>query len=159
MPELAPEIRNAARALIERDGRILLLRKESEFRGIQYALPGGAQELYETLGDALLRECEEEVGARVEITGFLHVAEHFKDRDTQPPTVRHLVEFVFRCSVPGDYEAHNGPKPDKHQVAVEWVPAERLASASLTNPYLLDLLGQPAKPVCETYLGVFRDGA
>src|SRR5210317_493790 len=98
--ELIPGIRNAARALIIRQDRILLLRKEGGGRGERYALPGGAQDPGENLRDALNRECEEEIGTAVDIGELLHVAEFFKLRDTQPPTRRHLVEFLFRCAVP-----------------------------------------------------------
>ena len=50
-----PLIRNAARALIRRNGSILLLRKHDEFRGERFAFPGGAQEPGETLQQALDR--------------------------------------------------------------------------------------------------------
>ena len=74
MENLTPVIRNAVRALIIREGRILLLRKEDE-RGERFALPGGAQDLGETLEQALNRECQEEIGTGVQIIDLVHVAD------------------------------------------------------------------------------------
>ena len=74
MENLLPLIRNAARALILRDGEILLLRKEDDDGSERYALPGGAQDPGETLRQALNRECLEEIGTEVEIRDLLHVA-------------------------------------------------------------------------------------
>jgi ADP-ribose pyrophosphatase YjhB (NUDIX family) len=126
MHNLTPNIRNAARALIIDDGCILLLRKDGGDRGKRFALPGGAQDLGETLQEALNRECREEIGTAVEILDLAYVADFFKPRETTPPSTRHLVEFLFRCRLPADYSPHNGPRPDKHQVDVTWVELERL---------------------------------
>lgn len=125
--ELLPPIRNAVRALIFRDQHVLLLRK----RGERYALPGGGQDLSESLIDALQRECEEEIGSKVDVIGLAGVCEWGKVRDTVPPSRRHLVEFLYRCHVSADYTPHNGFHPDKNQLEVVWVPIQQLASLHL----------------------------
>ena len=84
MDNLELNIRNAVRAVIIRDGRILLLRKEYEDGSEQFALPGGGQDTGETLTMALGRECQEEIGADVQIGSLLYVADRFKPRDTPP---------------------------------------------------------------------------
>jgi len=117
---LEPAIRNAVRALIVRDDRVLLLRKEGGGQGERFALPGGAQDPGETLLEALQRECQEEIGTQVDIGDLLTVADYFKQRDTQPPSTRHLLEFLFSCNVPQDYIPQNGHHPDKCQVEVIW---------------------------------------
>ena len=124
-------IRNAARALIIRDDRILLLRKHDAVKGERFALPGGAQELGETLQQALNRECREEIGTDVTILDLVHVADYFKPRATVPPSTRQLVEFLFSCEVPGNYRAHNGHRPDKHQIEVVWTPLNVLPDIPL----------------------------
>ena len=121
LENLDPSIRNAVRALIVRDESVLLLRKEGGGQGERFALPGGAQDPGETLVEALARECQEEIGTQVEIGDLLTVADYFKQRDTQPPSTRHLLEFLFSCHVPDDYVPQNGHHPDKHQIEVVWV--------------------------------------
>ncbi|MDC1287680.1 NUDIX domain-containing protein [Gammaproteobacteria bacterium] len=128
---LIPDIRNAVRAVIIRNDQVLLLRKAGGDRGERYALPGGAQNLGETLTQALMRECLEEIGSAIEVAALMNVADYFKTRETEPPSTRHMVEFLFRCSVPDDYVAHNGIKPDKGQVDVVWVNLARLAAIPL----------------------------
>ena len=110
MENLYPEIRNAARALIIKDSSVLLLRKVGGSRGERFALPGGAQDVGEILEDALQRECLEEIGVEVQIEALVHVADFFKRRDTDPPSHKHLVEFIFRCQVPDDYIARQRPQ-------------------------------------------------
>lgn len=125
---LDPSIRNAVRALIIRDNRVLLIRKEYEDGSRKFALPGGAQDPGETLATALNRECREEIAADVRVNSLLHVADWFKPRDTIPPSTRHLVEFLFACDVADSYTPQNGRHPDKHQVDVVWIELDRLGN-------------------------------
>jgi ADP-ribose pyrophosphatase YjhB (NUDIX family) len=128
---LIPGIRNAVRAVITRNDAVLLQRKVDDNGIERYALPGGAQEHGERLTDALQRECEEEIGARIEVIDLLFVGDYFKVRQTTPPSTRQLLEFLFACTVEPDYEPRNGPRPDKHQVDVLWVPIEELSRLNL----------------------------
>ena len=139
---LIPGIRNAVRAVITREDAVLLQRKIDDSGEERYALPGGAQEHGESLIEALQRECEEEIGTRVEVIDLLYVGDYFKPRPTVPPTTRQLVEFLFGCSVADDYQAANGPRPDKHQVDVLWVPVGRLAGINLVPVDYVQLLKQ-----------------
>ena len=131
MENLDPVIRNAVRALVVRDNSILLLRKAGYEDGERFALPGGGQDSGETLMQTLLRECQEEIGTQVQVRDLVHVADYFKQRDTDPPSTRHLVEFLFRCDVPETYMPANGHRPDKHQVDVVWAGLERLGDMPL----------------------------
>ena len=156
MEPIIPPIRNAARALILQDNNILLLRKDGYAGGERYALPGGGQDLGETLEQALHRECLEEIGTGVEIRDLVYVADCFKPRDTEPPGTRHLVEFLFECTVPDDYVPGNGHHPDKHQVEVVWARLDTLAAMPLyprsLAPHLTDLREGPGA----VYLGVLN---
>jgi 8-oxo-dGTP diphosphatase len=129
--KLIPEIRNAVRAVIIRDGDVLLQRKVDENGFEHFTLPGGAQELGETLAEALLRECREEVGADIEVIDLLCVCDYFKSRLTSPPSTRHVLELLFRCTIDNDYTAQNGPRPDRHQVDVLWAPINSLDAIGL----------------------------
>ena len=159
MLELTPEIRNAARALIIRQDRILLLRKQGGGRPERFALPGGAQDPGESLIDALNRECVEEIGTTVEVRDLVHVADFIKLRDTQPPTRRHVVDFLFLCEVPDDYSPRNGERPDRHQVEVVWVDLARLAQTPLFPHYLSSCIPNLGEMNKARYLGKFDDHA
>jgi len=153
MNNLIPGIRNAARAVIVRDGRILLLRKQGGGQGERFALPGGAQNLGETLAQALNRECEEEIGTAVEIVRLLHIADFFKHRDTDPPSRRQLLEILFECTVPSGYAPRSGYRPDKHQVEVVWMPVEDLPAIKLLPAALSAHLGENSADATAVYLG------
>ena len=155
--EFIPGIRNAVRAVIWRDGQLLLQRKAGYADGgDRFALPGGSQDIGETLEQALLRECMEELGTPVEINGLLHVADFYKIRETTPPTRRHQVEFLFSCEVPGDYVAANGPHPDKHQVDVVWIALEQLATLPLYPAALKAHVRVQHEITSPAYLGVLK---
>jgi ADP-ribose pyrophosphatase YjhB (NUDIX family) len=130
-PGLEPQIRNAVRAVILRDGAVLMQKKQSPTKGIWYTLPGGGQDVEETLDAALIRECEEEIGVRVEVGELLSVADFYKRRETDFPSTRHVIEIYFACQVPEDYQPVSGSHPDKHQVDVVWLPVEQFAQQQL----------------------------
>ena len=156
MENLTPDIRNAVRAVILRNDQLLLLKKTGGDRGERYALPGGAQNLGETLAQALERECLEEIGSAVEILTLMNVADHFKTRETDPPSTRHMVEFLFRCTVPDDYVAHNGIKPDKRQLDVVWVNLAKLAAMPLYPESLSHWLPEGILRDTAVYLGTME---
>ena len=153
MESIISPIRNTARALILQDNNILLLRKDGYEEGERFALPGGGQDLGETLEQALNRECMEEIGTRVRIRDLVYVADYFKPRDTLPPSTRHLVEFLFACTVPDDYAPMNGHHPDKHQVEVVWAGLDELVGMPLYPRSLAPHLANFSVNAGATYLG------
>jgi 8-oxo-dGTP diphosphatase len=139
---LEPNIRNAVRALIIRDGRVLLIRKEYEDGSQKFALPGGGQDTGETLATALIRECKEEIGADISNISLLHVVDWFKPRDSIPPSTRQHVEFLFACDVNDSYIPQNGDHPDKHQLEVIWVKMDALENTPCQPNSMLALLSE-----------------
>lgn len=157
MTDLLPEIRNAARALIVRRGQVLLLKKIGGERGERYALPGGGQDTGEALSDALRRECKEEIGAVIEVGDLIYFADFFKLRETQPPTRRHVLEFLFECRISDDYSPRNGQRPDKHQVDVVWADLQSIAQMPLFPQYLSQFIPRYQRSDQTRYLGTFHD--
>jgi ADP-ribose pyrophosphatase YjhB (NUDIX family) len=153
MEQIIPPIRNAVRALIRRENNILLLRKDGYEQGERFALPGGGQDLGESLEQALQRECVEEIATRVAIRDLVYVADTFKPRTSDPQGTRHLVEFLFVCEVPGDYVPQNGHHPDKHQVEVVWAALDELAGMPLNPKSLTPYLADTRESTGTVYLG------
>jgi len=56
-----PGVRLSVKAIIVREGRLLVLKCRDQ-QGFWYVLPGGGQQVGETLDQALRRECLEELG-------------------------------------------------------------------------------------------------
>lgn len=116
-------IRNSAKAIII-DGEKVLLTKNQDYDGYFYIFPGGGQEHGETLQQALIRECMEEVGQQVEIGELLHVREYI-GKNHEYASVDfdvHQVEYYFISKIVNETKNHIEPSnPDSHQVGIEWV--------------------------------------
>ena len=156
MTTIEPGIRNGVRAVIVRERQLLLLRKAYEDGSERYVLPGGAQDAGETLTDALQRECREEIGTEVTVSGLLYLADYFKPRTAQPGVVRQQLELLFLCDVPGDYVAQNGHAPDKHQDAVVWVAQDHLTNIQLSPSDLVGFLSSAELTSHPVYLGEIK---
>ncbi|MFC8564102.1 NUDIX domain-containing protein [Peribacillus frigoritolerans] len=65
-------IRNSAKAIIICGDKVLIT-KNQDNEGYFYLFPCGGQEHGETIHNALIRECIEEVGKEVEIGELLHI--------------------------------------------------------------------------------------
>jgi len=122
-------IRNSAKAVIVQNDKVLLT-KNVDREGFFYLFPGGGQEKFETLQEAVIRECVEEIGRPVQVEDLLFIREYigrnhqFAEWDADV----HQVEFYFRCSLSeagadGRFEGNN---PDSNQVGVEWVELNRM---------------------------------
>ncbi len=155
MSELLPLIRNTSRALIVRDNTLLVLFKTDPIKGDRYSLPGGGQDVGEGLIQTLQRECLEEINTSVEVGELLQVAEFYKQKT--PEALQHQLEFLFRCTVPDDYQAANGPEPDHHQVDVRWIPFEEIPSSTFSPTYLSDTVLTYLHHEKNIYLGSFHD--
>lgn len=72
-------IRSTAKAIIANDGKILLNRCYDRYHGEYFSLPGGGQNAYETLYEAVVRECLEETGYTVTPIDFAALFEEICD--------------------------------------------------------------------------------
>ena len=87
-------------AIIEREGKILLIkRKNLPFQG-QWALPGGFVEYSEKVEDALIREVMEETGLKVDDMRF-HGVYSEPGRDPRG----HVISLCYIASGSGDVKA------------------------------------------------------
>jgi ADP-ribose pyrophosphatase YjhB (NUDIX family) len=120
--------------ILERDGRILLV--ASRYRNHPqplWNLPGGRQEPYELLEDALRREFDEEVSLPIAIERIAYVAESF-DRSAETHFTN--VAFVVRSS--GEPQLRSG---DIHAVDFAWVPRDEIAQRLIAPVVRIPLTG------------------
>jgi ADP-ribose pyrophosphatase YjhB (NUDIX family) len=67
----ANSIRPAVSAIVrDENGRLLMIRRTDNDK---YAIPGGGQEVGETVAQTVVREVEEETGIHVEVTGLVGI--------------------------------------------------------------------------------------
>ena len=149
-------IRNSAKAIIIQ-GEKVLLTKNQDTDGYFYLFPGGGQEHGETIQQALIRECMEEVGQQVEIGELLHIREYIgKNHEYASADVDvHQVEYYFISKIVNETKGNIEPtNPDSHQVEIEWVPINDLSEYRVypktLRKYIIKYLKGVKSPV---YLG------
>jgi ADP-ribose pyrophosphatase YjhB (NUDIX family) len=116
----ANSIRVAVSAFVLDDaGRLLMIRRTDNDL---YAMPGGGQEVGETVAQAVVREVAEETGIDVEVTGVIGVYSNpahviaYDDGE-----VRQEFSICFRATPTGGQ-----PRTSSESSEVEWVTRERL---------------------------------
>lgn len=117
------KIRNSAKALIIKDGK-MLVSKINDNGDIFYVMPGGGQDVDELLEDTVKRECEEELGIAVEPKSLKFVVEGLSGESF------HRVDLVFLCDYIGKIENAKIHK-DKNQTGYEWISIENLINEPL----------------------------
>lgn len=112
-------------ALVERDGRLLMVRRAKEPDRGKWGFPGGLVELGETLAQAALRELAEETGLAVEARGVVDVFEVISP-DQQGRIRYHYVLNVVRCVAP-----KGEPVAADDAEAVGWFTLDEIAGGTL----------------------------
>jgi 8-oxo-dGTP pyrophosphatase MutT (NUDIX family) len=130
-------IRNAAKAIILHKGKILLNRNQNTFKdglwglplgAVMYDLPGGGQNQFETLEEAVVRECLEETGYVVKIDrlgGIFEEISASEEYRIKYKNYAHKVHFIFVCSLT-DKVAQSPTEKDFGAVELEWVDIDKL---------------------------------
>lgn len=122
--------RIAMKAVIVRDGKVLIIREKKYVDGTnvgRYGFPGGRIELGEPWKDGLTREIREEVGLEnVRIVRPLFVGEWF-------PTIReipHQIVAMFHVCESSAGDVMLGDEHDEYQ----WVDAESWQTLTIMKP-------------------------
>jgi ADP-ribose pyrophosphatase YjhB (NUDIX family) len=116
-------IRSTAKAIIMKDGRILLNKCYNKDFGEYYTLPGGGQHQYETLSEAVIRECMEETGYSVTPTRFAALCEEISMSEEYRKTIpqyTHKIHHIFVCEL-AEMKRIEPTKKDSLQLCCEWI--------------------------------------
>lgn len=116
-------IRNAAKALIIRDDKMLAIRI-SDGKEEWYIMPGGGQNAEELLPEAACREVAEELGLKVAVGDLAFVIEGLRGE------AFHRVDLVFRCEYIGKIE-NAELQADTNQSGYAWLDIATLNTAPL----------------------------
>jgi 8-oxo-dGTP pyrophosphatase MutT (NUDIX family) len=99
--------------VLDEDGRLLLIRRADN--GL-YAIPGGAQDVGETISQTVVREVREETGIDVEVTGLIGVYSDPEHIIAYPDgEVRQEFSLCFRARPTGGQ-----PRPGVESTEVLW---------------------------------------
>lgn len=149
-------IRSGAKAIIIKDGHVLLNRCRHEDGAIYYDLPGGGQHQYESLEDAVRREVMEETGFDVSVRRFAALAEEIYTDEglrAQYPDYTHRIMHIFLAEIMGDRCAAPSEK-DFGMEESEWIPVDQIGMLPEVCPKgLQQALPQILKQEAPVYLG------
>jgi 8-oxo-dGTP diphosphatase len=113
------QVRLSIKAIIIRDGRLLVL-KSRDAEGDWYMLPGGGQEAGETVPAALCRECLEEIGTSARLGRLRFVRDYIgKNHEFSATDDSHQVELMFECEI--ESVPTLGSRPDSMQTGIAWL--------------------------------------
>jgi ADP-ribose pyrophosphatase YjhB (NUDIX family) len=105
--------RPTAKGLVfDADGNMALITTHEH-----YGLPGGGVEKGETFEQALIRECEEEIGCKVEINSNIGTSEQYRTRDA----VKYETEY-FTATVMGEKGMPTSTQDDEQNIRIIWIP-------------------------------------
>lgn len=126
------DIRVSAKAIIIKDNKLLVAVKK-DIGGLFYTVPGGGQNHSETLQEALIRECREEISVEVRMKRLLFIRDYIGENHEFPEHAArkvHHLEIMFEAEIISGTPA-NGNEPDIGQLGVEWLPLSELESYRL----------------------------
>ena len=123
MPAPAPGVRLGVRAIVLREGRVLLVNAYPGDESDLWCPPGGGAERGQSLADNLRREVTEETGLRIEPGRLIAVSE-FHD----PDSGFHQVDLIYAAALaPGVQTAAVLRDPAGVVNRLRWVDAAGLA--------------------------------
>jgi len=135
MPNHETPVRMAVLALIEQNGKILLIQESKPACRNKWFLPGGRVAPGESILDAAVREVREESGLSTELTGLLYV-----DQRTggSPAGNGDRIRFVFLGRAAGGTLKQT---EDEHSIRAGWFSEEEFGRLDLRSPFVRRIIG------------------
>lgn len=136
-------IRPGAKALIVKDGKIMIIREKVMKSGKEVIIndfPGGGIDPGESLEEALLREVYEELGLKVHSEGVIGAWDFVNTNEQDIGKGVHIICIGYRCSIIGDETIDLTNNPAEEEIfEVNWyTPQEIFEQKILTRPNMLD---------------------
>lgn len=150
-------IRNSTKALIYHNGRLLLNSHLTSAGELYYDLPGGGQEPYETMEEAVIREVLEETGLTVEPVRFAALCEEiFTDeqmRERWPEYCHRCMHIFLAQLLPVPAQEH---VLDFQQIGSGWFTPEEAEALPLVPLQLRGRVREVLESPAPLYLGSLR---
>lgn len=150
-------IRNAAKAIILQGDKVLLNRCYAKDIGEYYTLPGGGQNPYESMHEALQRECMEETGLTVVPGAFIGLLEEiYTDEASRAkhPQYTHKILHIFACTLAGT-PAQAPSEKDPSQLGIVWVKLGDAAALNIQPPPVREHFMALANATVPLNLGIY----
>ncbi len=141
-------IRNASKAIVIHNGKMLITKCCNSKGEIFYTLPGGRQNFYETMEEAVVRECLEETGLTVSVDRFVALHEEIvmnEEYKKANSDFTHKIFHIFLCHL--ENEEHQTPTEiDENQIDFEWIQPQQILSINFypkaVKESMLEILNQ-----------------
>lgn len=148
------KVRISVKAIIIEHGQLLCNHYRTDQGQEYYGLPGGGQNHGETLTEALIRECQEEISALVEVGPLLYARDYISQNHefAKVGDYFHQMELMFSCKLISYDALQPGIEPDGRQIGVVWLPLDGVDHFPLYPQALKSLLQQPS-PAGAIYMG------
>jgi ADP-ribose pyrophosphatase YjhB (NUDIX family) len=148
-------VRSTVKAIVIHEGKVLLNRCRDQNNGDYYSLPGGGQEQYESIEDAVRRECLEETGYSVEPVRFAALMEEICldpfIRQTYP-MYAHKMLHIFLCRLVSDMRVEP-TETDDLQISIDWVEMDDVPSLNLLPVAVRERFSELVSESRPLYLG------
>lgn len=135
--------KHSVKAIIIKDGKLLVVSVDYG-RGRYCKLPGGGHEWGETMEEALIRECKEELNLEVKPLRLVLARDYIAKNHEQLFDLDcfHLAELMFECAVADFAALANGTEPDSSEQKIKWLALDELENSDFYPkaiiPYLKD---------------------
>lgn len=123
--------RAATRALIVRDGELLVETNADDDAGAWWSLPGGGQEFGETKEAGLVRECREELGCEIVVGRLALALDYIGANHRRHEDLFSQTEVYFWAALAPGAEPRDGFHPDDFQTGFQWAPVTDLPDSPL----------------------------
>ncbi len=148
-------VRSTAKAIILHKGKVLLNKCYDKHNGHYYSLPGGGQNRYEPIEEAVVRECLEETGYTVTPVRFAALCEEIcLDEEIRRiyPQYAHKLYHIFVCTLASE-EGKAPTETDDLQLGAVWVDVAALSSVRLLPRAVGEHIAEMIKGAPPMFLG------